>query len=231
MAARVRYANGISYKLSHWGISSNTNLSSNPFYVTTVQHHCYNSSSVLASSSSLHDSHAAATTLGSTTPVLILLNPTDCRGWRMIVTVTAHDAAGGIASTFNRPPTPREAVALSSVLSLLAQCVLPTLGMLGQTFVAGNNCHHLDGTSGDMVIGTEEEMSLIHGHVVARGPPGFSVNCVDLLGPAVGEEFALRGPKVPWNMEELPSVVAFIREAVTAELGKPENSIFGISQS
>jgi hypothetical protein len=214
----VRYDNSISYPDTHWGIVTNTNLTSNPFYITTAEH--FSPAHVVSSSA----------VAGKTTPVHISLNPTDCRGWRMLVTVTAHDVDGGVTSTFNRPPTCREALALSNVMSFLVQCVLfGKIGVFGQTFVAGNNSHRLDASTGDMVIGTEEEMSLIHGHVVARGPPGFTHQGVALLGPPVGAEFALKGPKVSWKAEELPVVVAFLRRAIDEEISDSENDVFGIT--
>jgi hypothetical protein len=103
------------------------------------------------------------------------------------------------------------------------------MGLLGQIFVAGNNAMEEESSStSNWAIGTHHEMSLIHGHVVFRGPPScnrFQIVPASstetaagaghqvLTGPTfplpitgaasvAGAEFQLRGPKVAWPTQQ-----------------------------
>jgi hypothetical protein len=199
-------------------------------------------------------------------PLIVRLNPTDCRGYRLIVTVSSEatehwgqgDCCTAVSSTFNRLPSVAESCALMSALGFLALTVGPSMGLLGQIFVAGNNAIEQEieeeneeethsrtesslhsatmirpeksSASSNWVVGTRHEMSLIHGHVVFRGPPNcnrFAITStpgsssspsedrtlegprfpLPIMGAAsvAGAEFQLRGPKVPWSTEAVVS--------------------------
>lgn len=131
-------------------------------------------------------------------PVIVRVNPTDVRGHRLLVTVTDDVDP---RRTFNRPASPEEDAALFAALGLMRHC-FQRLGLFGQAVVAGNNAHDAvtrEGSSATvMVVGKPHEMNLIHGHVLARGPPLCEplVSGVPLRSPTPGEEFSLRGPKV-----------------------------------
>lgn len=71
-----------------------------------------------------------------------------------------------------------------------------------------------------LVVGARvAEPSLVHGHVLLRGPPGWGAaeSGLHLTGPVPGEEFHLKGPKVPYeSAEQQDGVVRALRRALLA---------------
>ena len=203
---------------------------------------------------SLGASHDARTCAG--VPVVVQLNPTDARGHRCLVTVSDSDDP---RRTFNRPATAREEAALSAALGLLRFGFRHVFGLVVQTCVAGNNAHTLAhrpgnnpskaggsgcgagaGAGGDaseydtLVVGSDPaEPSLIHGHVILRGPPGREPVApgVRLESPAPGLEFRLKGPKLPYEApKHQDAVVHALRKSLGEEAVRDAAaSVFGLT--
>jgi len=149
-------------------------------------------------------------------PVIVKVNPTDVRGYRSIATaVNCIDPC----RTFNRSPTVEENAALCAVLGLM-KAIWDSQGLIGQISVAGNNSHSSpDGVR--MLAGTQKEMTMIHGHVIARGPLGSEVvPGVPLLGPVPGAEFSLREGKVAHSKGSQLLLVHFLQTLIHSTLWK-----------
>jgi hypothetical protein len=143
-------------------------------------------------------------------PVIVKVNPTDNRGYRLIATVSDEKDP---RNTFNRRATEDEQGALGTALSFLRN-MFDSMGMIGQSFVAGNNCHVVT-EGGAVEVGTPKEPSMIHGHVLGRGRLGFEyLPSVPLKGPPMGEEFSLRGPKERFDDEIVYGLVNGIRKLI-----------------
>jgi hypothetical protein len=122
------------------------------------------------------------------TYILVQLNPTDCRGYRLIVQL--YDPID-MKSTFNRKWTLDEQLSLYFVASLLSEFYVE-LGCLPQIIFAGNNAMELL-ENGNLLVGRKEPY-MLHLHIFGRGNPEtcYFPN-IPLHSPAIGEEFNLRG--------------------------------------
>lgn len=145
----------------------------------------------------------------------IKMNPTDSRGYRCLVTLTA---ASSPRSVLNRAFSLLERQRLHAVLALVSHAYTQ-LGLIAQVEVAGNNSHSFDLATGITTIGASEPCSL-HGHVIGRGTPShFYVENIPLGGPPPGELFDMRQPKQQWNTaEDVAQVATTIRKHLTALL-------------
>lgn len=136
----------------------------------------------------------------------IKLNPTDRRGYRMLVTYIGDDQTN-IQSTFNRQYTSAEQRGLSEVTSLMVE-VYKKMGLpIVQTAQAGNNSHSMDEISGITQIGSVKEPSMLHTHIWGRGNPKHEyILMVPLDGPKPGEIFDMmaKSPNVPGNEKKIP---------------------------
>ncbi|MBA2648055.1 MAG: hypothetical protein H0U75_00390 [Legionella sp.] len=135
----------------------------------------------------------------------IKLNPTDRRGYRMLVTFIG-DEKSDIQSTFNRQYTTAEQKGLAEVTSLLIE-IYKRIGLpIVQTAQAGNNSHSLDEQSGITQIGSTKEPSMLHTHIWGRGNPRHEyISMVPLDGPKPGEMFDMmaKTPQVPGNEKKI----------------------------
>eukprot|EP00613_Pedinella_sp_CCMP2098_P025059 CAMPEP_0171707352 /NCGR_PEP_ID=MMETSP0991-20121206/14321_1 /TAXON_ID=483369 /ORGANISM="non described non described, Strain CCMP2098" /LENGTH=898 /DNA_ID=CAMNT_0012297231 /DNA_START=1140 /DNA_END=3836 /DNA_ORIENTATION=+ len=159
--------------------------------------------------------------------MIACMNPSDSRGHRVLVTLT--DVVDP-RRTFNRASTLAEEAALGAGLALMRQ-VFAQCGLYAQSFIAGNNALSASpstssitdgGRLGVMLIGADpQEPHLIHGHVVARGPPGCCALAGDvpLRAPPPGIEFALKGPKEPYKHFAEAEAVAFRLRTELAAFG------------
>ncbi len=132
----------------------------------------------------------------------VKMNPTDSRGYRAIVSLTADD----IASTFNRVYRDREIDGLMLTLSATSRS-MSFLGGIVQVEVAGNNSHVFDPATGVTTLGTPSEPSMLHGHLILRGnPESCLVDGVPLRGPTPGNLFNMREGKTKWLDGEIEKV-------------------------
>lgn len=135
----------------------------------------------------------------------IKLNPTDRRGYRMLVTFvgTAQDE---IQSTFNRQYSTAEQRGLAEVTALMI-AVYKKIGLpIVQTAQAGNNAHSLDEESGITQIGNHKEPNLLHTHLWGRGNPRqHYIAGIPLDGPKPGALFDMmaKTPQVPGNEKKI----------------------------
>ncbi len=83
------------------------------------------------------------------------------------------------------------------------------LGLIAQIEVLGNNAHAFDAQSCATLVGSAQEPSMLHGHVLGRGNPSHDyIRGVSLKGPRPGEIFKLRGNSVKELLREvLPDAV------------------------
>lgn len=149
----------------------------------------------------------------------IFLNPTDSRGYRSIVSLTAPV----IASTFNREYTTKERKGLG-ILSLMICEVYSKIVPIAQMEIAGNNSQWLDESTGITHIGTPNEPCTLHAHIFGRGNPSTEyIDGCKLKGPNPWHIFDMRGTtseisgndrKVPWNNDEIGQVIARLRKEI-----------------
>lgn len=136
----------------------------------------------------------------------IKLNPTDRRGYRVLVTYVG-DLQSDIQSTFNRPYSLVEQKGLSDVTTLMIE-IYKKIGLpIVQTAQAGNNSHSFDITTGMIQIGNTKEPSMLHTHIWGRGNPQHEyILGVPLDGPKPGEMFDMMAntPHVPGNQKKVP---------------------------
>lgn len=138
--------------------------------------------------------------------VLLKLNPTDCRGYRLIAQLAHEDMRG----TLNRLWTEREMTAVFRIGALVSQFFFK-VGIFPQIFFAGNNAMEMK--DNQLLIGRKEP-AMMHIHILGRGDPNKAyISNIKLNTPAVGEEFNLKGEgkeeehlkKVPWTPEQRDS--------------------------
>jgi len=162
----------------------------------------------------------------------VKLNPTDCRGYRALVSLVESNGLVG-PSVFNRYYTAREKVGLGIALALVAD-VYEQQGLVAQIQVAANKSHTL--VEGNvtvapvmtpvLMLGSAAEPNKCHGHVIGRGIIGHPyIAGVPLRGPRPGLGFDMFGgvagepgneKKVPWNPEELKAVTSVLRAKLAA---------------
>jgi hypothetical protein len=135
---------------------------------------------------------------------LAKLNPTDSRGYRLLVAYLGK-IGDHISTTFNRDYTSEEQIGLLDVTSLLIT-IYKKLGILVHCAQAGNNVHKFDSKLKIISIGTHKEPAILHMHIFGRGDtkreyiPG-----IPLDGPELGLIFDMRGAtaNVPGNCEKV----------------------------
>jgi len=118
---------------------------------------------------------------------LVKLNPTDSRGYRTIISLIHDD----MNSTFNREYNLEEITGLMHICALCAYA-FKKLKFVVQIEVAGNNSQKLE--ENNIVLGNENEPSMLHAHLICRGDPRHAyITDVPLKGPIIGEIFNMRG--------------------------------------
>jgi hypothetical protein len=136
---------------------------------------------------------------------VIMLNPTDCRGYRLLIKYIGNDNDMHIKNTFNRKYTNDERKALLSITSNICT-VLETFDLITQIEVAGNNSHYFDNLT--TYVGTEKEPSMLHSHVICRGNPFNNyIGSVALRGPEPGQLFNMREGKIPWTYKDTLQII------------------------
>lgn len=135
----------------------------------------------------------------------IKINPTDKRGYRLIIQfVNEKD----MKSTLNRQWTIEETSSLFQVASTFTKLYYD-LNLIPQIYYAGNNSMELE--KGKSVLIGKKEPSMLHVHLLGRGNPDFEyLPGQKLKATFVGEEFNLKGTgdvaknekKVPWEESE-----------------------------
>jgi len=136
---------------------------------------------------------------------VIMLNPTDCRGYRLIVKYICNNYDTNIKNTFNRKYTHEERTALLIVTSKFCT-IIETFDLLTQIEVAGNNSHYFK--DGITYIGTEKEPSMLHSHIICRGDPNHNyIGSVKLRGPEPGQLFNMREGKIPWSYRDAEQII------------------------
>src|SRR3990167_3846318 len=149
---------------------------------------------------------------------LIQLNPTDRRGYRVIVRYVGQNNQD-IRTTLNRPYTSMEERGLLEVSTFMMQ-VYKRIGLpIVQIALAGNNAQSYDKDNRIIHIGTTNEPGFLHLHMWARGAvdeeyiPG-----VSLLGPELGETFDMSNGKVKWDKAQIELCLPVFRKAIANEI-------------
>lgn len=120
----------------------------------------------------------------------IILNPTDCRGYRSIIRFL-NDNESDIQAAFNRPYSIAEQRGLNDLTTIMAQIYIK-LGLIPQFSQLGNNSHSYKESSGTIQVGNEDEPSMLHLHMWGRGDPEQEyIEGVPLRGPQPGLMFDL----------------------------------------
>jgi hypothetical protein len=155
--------------------------------------------------------------------VLIQLNPTDSRGYRLI---TQLYSSNDMKSTFNRQWTTTEMISVFKVGALLSTFFFEN-ELFPQVYFAGNNSMEVEN---GMVLLGRKEPSMMHIHVLGRGVPGREyIKGAPYIAPEVGEEFNLKGDghelgkkKMPWTQNQRDTFKAalfkFLKENSPYEL-------------
>ncbi|QEY52710.1 hypothetical protein [Legionella longbeachae] len=130
----------------------------------------------------------------------VILNPTDCQGYRSIIRYINEDKSS-ISSAFNRIYTLSEQRALNDVAAIMTK-IYEKLGVIAQFSQLGNNSHHFNSQSRVIHVGDDEEPSLLHLHMWGRGDPEVEyIPGVPLRGPKPGLMFDLRTKVTPDKSE------------------------------
>jgi hypothetical protein len=156
-----------------------------------------------------------------TNPVVVhvVLNPTDSRWYRCIAALgTGDEPPRQRASLYNRPYTLEERLAIHTACAVVSQAVQERLGLVAQVILAGNNAHSV-GPNGELCLGTPDEPSILHAHVLCRGDSNRAYSgTVTLGGAPFGEEAVLKRVKRPWRSDaELDEVRSFLGDAIARE--------------
>ena len=148
----------------------------------------------------------------------IYLNPTDSRGYRLIVRYINNHR---MQSTFNRPFSTKEQHGLSMVTELVERTLAEIVPIV-QVFKAGNNSQEMK--DGVVCIGTENEPNFLHSHVICRGDPLFEyITGFPLQGPIPGLNFDMMGKtpsqpgndkKIPWTTIDMKVAKAFLQNTL-----------------
>jgi hypothetical protein len=123
------------------------------------------------------------------------LNPTDRRGYRSLVRFFDNDS---MASTFNRNFSFEEQLVLVNCLQIVSH-VYQQIVPISQVCILGNNSHSFEPNDRKVIIGTDKEPNILHGHIIGRGDPDYDyIKGIALYGPVPGESFDLINNKVKW---------------------------------
>ncbi len=125
--------------------------------------------------------------------VTVKLNPSDARGYRLIVVLTADD----MQSTLNVEHYSAEQRVLIHLVGSLLEVVGNRLGLISQSEMAGNNSHScefdLESQTQVMKVGFAEP-SMLHLHLIFRGDTEHEyIEGQKLNGPPLGQMFNMRG--------------------------------------
>lgn len=160
----------------------------------------------------------------------VILNPTDCRGYRIIIRYL-NEGDSSLSSAFNRPYTVSEQRGLNDVATLMTQ-IYEKLGLIVQFSQLGNNSHTFTEETGAILIGNEEEPSMLHLHMWGRGDPEMEyIPGVPLRGPIPGLMFDLIAKNkthpinqyaVKWDEKELKASLAVFQLTLAEYAKSPE---------
>jgi hypothetical protein len=137
---------------------------------------------------------------------MILINPTDCRGYRLIVNLWNKDDP---KLTLNRPWSIEEMDVVMFAGAMLMQ-FMASIGCYPQLYFAGNNCVEAVSDGSCNYIAGIKEPAMLHFHVLGRGIDGVEyIDSIPLIQPGLGEEVNLKGQgsiengmqKIPWNAD------------------------------
>lgn len=136
--------------------------------------------------------------------VLVKVNGTDRRGYRIIIQL--YDIE--IRSTLNTTWNEEEINAVFGTAALFMPFYIG-LGTYPQVIFAGNNC--MEKTENGIIVGRKEPC-MLHVHMLGRGIPTVEyIPGIPNSSPEIGEEFNLKGQgdeskgfkKLPWKEEQL----------------------------
>jgi hypothetical protein len=146
------------------------------------------------------------------------INPSDSRGYRLIICLGAHEAT--LSTTFNRAYTLEERRRMWEFAVLVQTALLDHGIPIVQMYEAGNNAQNGNVPGSDLThLGNAREPSMLHVHLVCRGVPGTCYfQDAPLTGPPAGDMFDLRGlgdeaegqRKVPWSESTRQTVREFL---------------------
>lgn len=118
---------------------------------------------------------------------LVKINRTDARGYRTLVILIDDN----MENTFNRVYTFQEMNGLLNVASIVSYAY-SSLGLITQVEMAGNTTQKM--IDHKLSLGTNEEPSMLHAHVICRGDPDKNyIDNIPLLGPEPGIQFNMHG--------------------------------------
>jgi hypothetical protein len=129
--------------------------------------------------------------------VTVKLNPSDARGYRLIVVRTDSN----MQSTLNQEHHLAEERILIHLVASLLEMVGNHLGLISQSEMAGNNSHtsefDLESQTQVLKVGFTEP-SMLHMHLIFRGDTEHEyIEGQKLKGPALGQMFNMRGDAQP----------------------------------
>lgn len=160
----------------------------------------------------------------------VILNPTDCRGYRTIIRYLNNNNSD-ISSALNRPYTVAEERGLNAVTAMMEQ-VYKNMGLIPQFAQLGNNSQYFDERTREIIIGNEEEPGMLHLHLWGRGDPEHEfIPGVPLRGPIPGLMFDLiaKSKTVPtnqyaikWDPKELEIALIAFKEELAAYIESEE---------
>ncbi|WP_058518369.1 hypothetical protein [Legionella parisiensis] len=160
----------------------------------------------------------------------VILNPTDCRGYRTIIRYL-NNGYSDISSALNRPYTVAEERGLNAVAAMMEQ-VYKNMGLIPQFAQLGNNSHYFDEKTREITIGNEEEPGMLHLHLWGRGDPEHEyIPHVPLRGPKPGLMFDLIAKSkteptnqyaIRWDPKELEIALTAFKEELTAYIESEE---------
>lgn len=145
--------------------------------------------------------------------ILIKINPTDRRGYRLIIQLWGKK---DIKSTLNRPWTESEMDSVFRAASMISRYYY-SKGLIPQIVFAGNNSMEREG---EVIVIGKNEPAMMHVHIFGRGLIEKEyIFGIPLGGPEIGKEFNLVGQgdekgqaKVPWSSEQRRSFLSDLRK-------------------
>ena len=150
----------------------------------------------------------------------VILNPTDCQGYRSIIRYLNEDN-DSISSAFNRSYTLSEQRAINDVTAIMTK-VYEKIGVIAQFSQLGNNSHQFDSRSRITRVGSDMEPSLLHLHMWGRGDPDMEyIQGVPLRGPKPGLMFDLTS-KRKHDPSELRKCLVTFKKLLAEYVKSPE---------
>lgn len=145
---------------------------------------------------------------------IIQLNPTDRRGYRIIIRYLGKNKIG-IESSFNRSYSIAEQRGLLEI-SILMTKIYQQIGLpIVQIADAGNNTQSIDPDNIKIQLGNDQEPSVLHLHMWGRGVQKKEyIEKVKLLGPKLGESFDMSNGKISWDYPKLQLAVNAFKSAL-----------------